>query len=90
MKKLKNYNLLILFLYFFSPTFSAKADEDDVSREVRSIQKECSKKLESCLSRCDEEFPNFRNVKRGYCRDACVLKSKDEEGCLIYFSSSRR
>lgn len=86
----KNFTfyVLLLFLFCFVSEKEILGSEDKLEN-YKQIRK-CSDKLESCLKKCNEEFPHFRSSRRGVCKDVCVQISKEREGCLIYYSSSRR
>lgn len=82
------FYILILFLFYFI-LGTEKLNSEDKLENHNQIRK-CSDKLNSCLKKCNEEFPHFRSSRRGICKDACVQKSKEQEGCLVYYSSSWR
>ncbi|XDD49288.1 hypothetical protein AB3N59_12820 [Leptospira sp. WS92.C1] len=91
--KIAFFPLLIFLILFVS--ISNYADEpvsgekDTFLKEVFT-RRECDQKLQSCLGNCGVEFPKYRDVRRGHCKDHCVRKAKETEGCLIYYSTSRR
>ncbi len=83
-----NFSTILLFLFCLI-LGTEKLNSKDKLENHNQIRK-CSDKLNSCLKKCNEEFPHFRSSRRGICKDACVQKSKEQEGCLIYYSSSWR
>lgn len=54
--------------------------------------KYCYSKLDTCLSECNDKFPNRRiyDYQRGRCRDSCVQFVKETFGCLMYYRTSRK
>lgn len=55
--------------------------------------KNCNIRLGRCLAKCDSRYPEYSKAidpLHAECRDDCVIRLKNEEGCMIFYQSSRR
>lgn len=53
--------------------------------------KECAMKMDLCLKGCNEKNPYsyLENSNRENCRDRCIDKILNTDGCYMYYRSSR-
>lgn len=89
---------MISYVFFCSiqqekPAKIIKHDKSSITRSEIEKIKACNIRLEVCLKRCDEEYSDLfvaRDTRRNDCRDLCVVKLQNEDGCLIYYQSRRK
>ncbi|WP_061241992.1 hypothetical protein [Leptospira interrogans] len=91
------FRILFLSLIFLSwnPIVGLPTTEKgEIVRNELAKRKECDRKLNACLHDCNNQYPIVQGrtpyIDRANCRESCAQTIREKEGCLIYFSTSRK